>query len=93
MDSQTSGEKWTGRGAPSASPHTVDVGELMRDHNPHTPKTSMSEASRVALMYIQSDPVAWKLHTSVACPLQMLACQKDDKGQLGGQKWADPEGW
>lgn len=49
-----------GQGAPSASPHTEHVGELMRDHNPHTPKTSMREASGEALMNIQSDPVAWK---------------------------------
>lgn len=34
------------------------VGELMRDHNPHTPRTSMREA----LVNIQSDPVARKLY-------------------------------
>lgn len=51
-----------GQDAPSASPHSKDVGELMRDLNPHTPKTSMCEASGEVLVNIQSDPVAWKLY-------------------------------
>lgn len=59
--SQTSGERWMGQDAPSASPHTKDVGELRRDNNPHTPKTSVCEASGEALMNIQSDTVARKL--------------------------------